>query len=205
MNPEQRRLLALAVAGDRDALGTLLEQFGPAIEHALRIDPRWQGAIDPSDVMQVTYIEAFLRIGGFEVERAAAFPAWLRQVAENNLRDAIRALESQGGGPRQRRVDVGPSDASYVGLLDLLASSVNTPSVSVRHGEAREFLYAALDRLPSDYAQAVRLYDLEGRPIDEVAAALGRSAGAVHMLRLRAHDRLRELLGSPSRILDTRA
>ena len=44
----------------------------------------------------------------------------------------------------------------------------------------------------------IRLYDLEGRPIAEVAAEMGRSSGAVHMLRARAHDRLRELLGPES-------
>ncbi len=36
---------------------------------------------------------------------------------------------------------------------------------------------------------------------DEVAAALDRSPGAVYMLRARAHDHLRVILGSASRYL----
>ena len=50
-------------------------------------------------------------------------------------------------------------------------------------------------------AGAVRYAEL----LADVASALGKSAGAVHMLRARAHDRLREQLGSASGILDTEA
>ena len=63
-------------------------------------------------------------------------------------------------------------------------------------------LNAALNTLPADYRTAVRLYDLEGRPVAEVAGTMGRSAGAVHMLRARAHERLRAFLGTPSKLLD---
>jgi RNA polymerase sigma-70 factor (ECF subfamily) len=201
MNAEDRQSLSRAVAGDRDALGALLERYGPAVEQKLHIGARWHGLIEGGDVMQVSYIEAFLRIASFDLERADAFPAWLRRIAENNLRDAIRALEHPNDAPQRIRVTV--QEESYVALLDLLTSSQSTPSAQVRDQEACDLLHAALDRLPDDYAQAVRLYDLEGRLIAEVAQTLGRSAGAVHMLRLRAHDRLRELLGPASRILDT--
>jgi DNA-directed RNA polymerase specialized sigma24 family protein len=43
------------------------------------------------------------------------------------------------------------------------------------------------------------MYDLEGRPVQEVAQALGRSPGAVYMLRARAHRRLSEIMGTASR------
>jgi DNA-directed RNA polymerase specialized sigma24 family protein len=60
--------------------------------------------------------------------------------------------------------------------------------------EAVQVLNSLLERMPPDYAGVIRHYDLEERPVAEVAAALGRSAGAVYMLRARAHDLLRELL-----------
>ena len=44
----------------------------------------------------------------------------------------------------------------------------------------------------------VRLYDLQCRDITEVCTQLGKSSGAVYMLRARAHDRLRENMGGAS-------
>lgn len=205
MTGAEQSLIDRAVAGDRDALGELLEQHGPAVESRLHIGLRWRGLLDAGDVMQVTYIEAFLRVGSFDPARANLFSAWLRRIAENNLRDALSELEAQKRPPPERRVEMLVGGDSYIGLFDLLSAGGGTPSVIARGNETRALIDAALDLLPDDYATAVRLYDLEGRPIDEVATALRRSNGAVHMLRQRGHDRLRELLGTPSKILDTRA
>jgi len=155
--------------------------------------------------MQVTYLEAFLRISSFDPQRAEAFPAWLRRIAEHNLLDAIRELESERNRSAPRRIHAFGTDESYIALLDVLSASGGTPSQSVRRDEAGKMLAAAIERLPADYSTAVRLYDLEGRPIEDVAVAMGRSAGAVHMLRMRAHERLCELLGPASGILESSA
>ena len=203
MTPNDADLVATAVRGDHDALGKLLKQHGPPIEAKLRIGSQWREALESSDVMQVTYLEAFFQIRNFDPVRAALFPAWLRQIAENNLRDAIRGLEAQKSLPPAQRVAAYGDGGSAVGLFEDLTAGCGTPSRAARAGEAREALHAAIARLPADYATAVRLYDLEGKSIDEVATAMARSAGAVHMIRLRAHDRLRALLGSASRVLDS--
>lgn len=205
MSAAEQCLIDRAVTGDRDALGELLEQHGPTVESKLHIGTRWRGLLDAGDVMQVTYVEVFLRIASFDPARASSFAAWLRQIAENNLRDAVRELQAQKSPPQERRVELFVGGDSYVGLFDLLSATGASPTLSARRNEARDLLAAALSRLPDAYADAVRMYDLEGRPIEQVAAALERSPGAVHMLRQRAHDLLRELLGSSSRILDTRA
>src|SRR5437867_2981515 len=78
------------------------------------------------------------------------------------------------------------------------ASLAPTPSGLATSRDASSVLEAAIQRLPPDYRIAVQLYDIEGRPIAEVAAAMSRSIGAVHMIRARAHDRLRHELGSAS-------
>ncbi len=193
---ELRDLVGRAVAGETDALSSLLESFGPQIEQQLHIGRPWQAVIEPGDVMQVTYLEAFLQIGRFLPEQAEAFPAWLRRIADNNLRDAVRGLDRQKQPPPSRRIELTHGDESFVGLYDLLATSSSTPSRVMARKDVRRVLEAALEKLPADYSQTVRLYDLECRSIDEVAAALNRSAGAVHMLRARAHERLGELLGT---------
>jgi len=53
-----------------------------------------------------------------------------------------------------------------------------------------------LARLPADYREVLVLRNLEGLAFPEVArhAAMGRSAGAVRILWVRAVDQLRRLL-----------
>lgn len=202
MTSEQRELVRQAVAGDRDALGVLLEQLGPAVAAALIIGPQWRGLLEVADVMQVTYLEAFMQIGRFDPQRADAFGGWLRRMAENNLRDAVRALEARKSPPPRMQLDAHGGDASLA-LFDILTSGLDSPSRVVRGREAGSKLKDALACLPADYARVVELYDMEGKLVAEVAEALGRSEGAVYMLRMRAHEQLRELLGNPSDILDS--
>ena len=59
--PTTEQLVRSAVAGDADALTKLLQKFGPEVERSLQINPVWQTVLEPADVMQVTYLEAFLR------------------------------------------------------------------------------------------------------------------------------------------------
>jgi RNA polymerase sigma factor (sigma-70 family) len=80
-----------------------------------------------------------------------------------------------------------------------MPDQLDTPSHLAADDESRRALADALAKLPAPYAEVVRLHDLEGRPATEIAALLKRSPGAVYMLRARAMDRLRELLGSASR------
>ncbi|MCG3127865.1 MAG: ECF RNA polymerase sigma factor SigE [Phycisphaerae bacterium] len=195
------QLLRRAVDGDALALSELLAQHGPAVEKTLRIEPLWRSQIDSADVMQVTYIEAFRHIREFDPGRAERFESWLRQMAENNLRDAIRGLTRQkrGGAAEPGAPGIGAMFRDDAGLL--LAATSATPSRAARRDDRAEKLRSALEKLPPDYSQVVRLADLEGRPVGDVAAAMGRSPGSIHMLRARAHDRLRELLGPASEFL----
>ena len=82
-----------AVQGDADALMALLRQFGPAIRRRLDINQAWRSKLDAADVMQVTYLEAFLRIGQLKTRDSEVFAAWLTRIAENNLRDAVRQFQ----------------------------------------------------------------------------------------------------------------
>lgn len=195
------QLLRRAVQGDAVALSALLREHGPTVERTLRIDRPWRAHLDPADVMQVTYIEAFRHIREFDPDRADRFEAWLRQMAENNLRDAIRGLtRAKRGGANNGRA-AAPDPDGNADIAALLAATFSTPSRAVQRDERGDRLSKALDRLPPDYARVVRLMDLEGRPVGDVAAELGRSTGAVHMLRARAYDRLRGLLGPASAFL----
>lgn len=198
VSQSERELLDAAVDGSADALAALLNEHGPEVRRRLAINPVWQAVLDPADVMQVTYLEAFLRIHQLEARTADGFRAWLDRLAQNNLRDAIREMQRQKRpDPRNQMQHVGGDSATT--LLDALGSGSQTASHTAAARESQQVLEAALAHLPPLYAQVVRAHDLEGRSVAEVATALGRTPGAVYMLRARALDRLRELLGPESR------
>ena len=195
---DERQLLEQAVAGDGDALGNLLRQHAPHIARELHRDHPVLSESDVEDVMQVTFLDAFLHASRFDPTAPGSFGGWLRTIARNNVSDLIRQRDSAKRPPRDRRLVPDP-EGSITALLDELVGISRTPSRLASAGEAQRLLESALKELPESHRQVVRLYDLEGQHVDEVGRALGRSAGAVYMLRARAHERLREILGSESR------
>lgn len=186
---------AAAVRGDAAVLGELLREFGPLVREQLSIDARWRSVLDPDDVMQVTYLEAFLKIHEWTPGGPGTLVAWLQRIAHHNLLDAVRGLEAQKRPPpvRQAAAD------SAVQLLDALGVTSSTPSRVAAGAELTTVLERALQALPADYASVIQLYDLQGLPIADVSSRMHRTAGAVHMLRARAHDLLRDLLGPDSK------
>jgi RNA polymerase sigma-70 factor, ECF subfamily len=188
-----------------EALTALLEHFGPSVRRGLSIGKRWWGTLDADDVMQVTYLEAFMRIGEFDPGRAGSFEAWLRRIAENNLRDAVKVLSADKRPPPERRfrAPAGEGRSTQQLLLDLADQGGANVASCVATSEGERLLLDAIEALPADYKTVVRMCDIEGRAASEAGAAMSRSTGAIYMLRARAHDRLRELLGPASRYLST--
>lgn len=189
-----------ANAGDAEALTLLLRELGPRVRDRIvpKIGRQWAGLIEADDVMQVTYLETFVQFGRISIKDVQSFTAWLTRVAENNLRDAVRAFDRAKRPDPRKRVTGPVNDESYIGLVEVLGVTTTTPSRQAARREAVSIMDQVLGKLPADYAKIVRLYDLECRPIEEVSRELGRSPGACYMLRARAHDALRDAMGTAS-------
>lgn len=190
-------LLDLAIAGDEPALCRLLEEAAPAVRARLRhaVPPRWQALVTLDDALQESYTEAFLHIRRLRPESDASFVGWLTRLTRNNLIDAVRALEAEKRGGGRARLAPSSEDSANE-LFERLASRDSTPSRVLARTETALALRRAVQALPEHYGRVVTLYDLEAWPIDRVAGALGRSAGAVYMMRARAHRLLAELLAN---------
>ena len=197
------QLIHKAVAGDESALSQLLESTGVQLHAELeaRISAHYRGSFGADDVLQVTCLEAFLRIRSFVPGGPGSFLSWLRRIADNNLRDAIRELEREKRFSPAKRVDTGPNEESYVSLLETFAGSNTTISRAAGRQELVGLIDEALRKLPPDYEQVLRLYELEGLSAPEVAQRMGRSHGAVRMLLARARECLGQTLGSASRFI----
>jgi RNA polymerase sigma factor (sigma-70 family) len=198
--PAADPLVERAVDGDSEALSRLLALVGPRVRAGLRIGSTWRAAIDADDVMQTTYLEVFLRVSRLESRTEAGFSRWITRIAENNLRDAIRSLDRDKRPDRRRQMAPRSHEDSCTELIAKLGHVSHTASRDALARESVALLHEALGRLPQSYRTVVERCDLQGRRVTDVAAAMERSAGAVHMLRARAHDRLRELIGPQTRI-----
>lgn len=188
-----------ASSGDQAALTALLERVGPTVREDFRgqIPARWQSMLSLDDLMQETYTDAFLGFSDFRPQGNDAFLRWLKTIAKHNLLNAIRDLEAEKRGGARRRIDSANLDDSFVALHEILGGTTTTPSRHAVRTEIRAAIDQAIDQLPPDHQLVVRMYDIEGHPVEDVAVAMKRSSGAVFMLRARAHRELQHLLGAP--------
>ena len=189
-----KALIERATEGDAEALENLLQVAAPELRKSLKIDALWNRSLDVEDVLQVTWLEAFLRIRHLDRRDWEGFLAWLRRVAEHNLIDAIRSLERDKRPNPRHRDTQGPKGESARTLLISIAGDEVTVGSQAAQAEELVRLQEAIAALPASYRTVVEQLDLQERAVQELAEQMGRSTGAIYMLRSRAHDRLRELL-----------
>jgi RNA polymerase sigma factor (sigma-70 family) len=203
MAVSQDALLEKALEGDQSALAQVLTRDGQVARRALHdaIPAKWQSLLSLDDVMQQTYAEAVVALPRFENRGEGSFAAWLTQLARFTLLDAIRMLEADKRGGDRKRIMAPNRDDSCSNLFDMLCQTMGTPSRFAARHEAASAILQAIEQLPGPQKQVVEMYDLQNKPVAEVAAALGRSEGAVYLLRVRAHRRLAEMMGAPANYL----
>ncbi len=205
MERSKQKLLKEAVGGNKRALVELLEEHTPTIYQQLadKIPQRWRAVITVDDVVQQTCADAVLSIRRFVPREGGSFAAWLFTIAKRNLFNALKILETEKRGKGYRHIILREHEESFVALYELLSAETSTPSRHVARGEACGLLKEAIQQLPATYRQAVQMYDIEGQSAAEVARALKRSPGAIHMIRIRAHRRLQKIMGNMSKYFST--
>jgi RNA polymerase sigma-70 factor (ECF subfamily) len=119
------------------------------------------------DITSAVFERALTHLPRFEW-RGVPFSAWLLRIAANVLADHWKR---EGRSSPDPPPDV-PDEREYQDL------------------ERRVSLFQLVDRLPEAQRQVMRF--VEERSIRDVAAALGRSEGAVKQLQLRALENLRK-------------
>ena len=204
---EEPVLIAAAVAGDRVALERLLLAHYDELERriAARVPARIQATQAVEDILQVTFSQAFRDIGAFEPRGNATFGNWLSRIAENRLLDAIKQHDAPKRGGDLRRVSEAARDESrIVSLWDWIAANDTSPGSVVAREEALHALNVALASLPTDQREAIRFKHLEGKTLEETAAAMRRTPDAVRGLLHRGKQQLADAMGRASRWIGRR-
>jgi RNA polymerase sigma-70 factor (ECF subfamily) len=172
-----------------------LEQYRAYLHLLARVQiPQVQVKLDASDVVQETLLKAHGAGDRFRYRSDVEMAAWLRRILLNTLTDAARRLGAQArDSHRERSLERSLEESSAL-LEQWLAAEHSSPSeVAIRREDLLR-LTAALDRLPPDQRTAVELMHLRGLSVDEISAAMGRSASAVGGLLRRGLSKLRENL-----------
>jgi RNA polymerase sigma-70 factor, ECF subfamily len=175
---EDAELMARFAAGDDQAVKTIYERFArPVLTLAMSALGRRDLA---EEVVQTTMLKAWRGAGTFDPARELT--PWIYAIARRAAIDVHR---------RETRAPV-PQPAE-----DL--ETTTEPLSFARTWEAWE-VRTAIEKLPADERDVVRLAHLVGMSHREVAAKLGVPVGTVKSRSARAHRRLASLLGHVARV-----
>ncbi len=201
--PDTEDLVHRAAKGNETAMQQLLNRHRNRLKRmvAVRMDPQLNARFDPSDVVQDVLAEAARKLPGYASSVSIPFYPWLRRIAW----DRLIALRQQHFQAQKRSVArEGPScldlpDESAMHLAEQMVASGTSPSGGVLREELRARVRSALDRMDPADREILVMRHLEQLQVSEIASLLGISQGAVKMRRLRAAERLRELLEDSTR------
>jgi RNA polymerase sigma-70 factor, ECF subfamily len=199
--------LRRAAAGDQAAWNELVQLYRGRLHRmvALRLDRRLRGRVDPSDVLQEAYLDAWTRLPAYAQDPSMPLFLWLRFLAAQRLQEAHRRHLGAKARDAAREVslDAGPlPQASSVALAARLLGRDARASDAMIRAERRARLRQALEALRPVEREALALRHFEQLSNAEAARVLGITEGAATRRYLRALERLRDVLvaagGDPS-------
>lgn len=202
-DPSIGDLLQRCRAGEQAARDTLFNRYHGYLHVLARsqLGRQLRGKCDSADVVQETLLEAHRDLGAFQGTTEPELLAWLRRILSHNLYNEARKYTAQQR-DASREVSLDQVRAgvehSSVALARGLAADTPTPSEIVVERESAVRLADAIARLQEDYQTVLLLRIFEELSAEEVAQRMGRTAGAVRMLQMRALQALREVMGTPS-------
>ncbi len=172
----ERALRRAVLSGDEAAWRALYdESFAGLRAYAL-----WRCASlrDLADeVVQETWLTAVRRIRDFDPERGS-FASWLHGIAAHLLRNHFRREDRRNG---------------WRDCLAARAAATETAEADLERREEAERVARALASLPDRYEAVLRAKYLEGRSVQEIAAAWDETAKTVESLLTRARQAFRTL------------
>jgi RNA polymerase sigma-70 factor (ECF subfamily) len=183
-------------SGDSAALGRLLELYRNYLRLVARslIGVALRVKAEPSDLVQETFLKVHREFAGFAGQGEPEVIAWLRRILGRTLADHVKHHRRKGRDLQRQESPDQLLERSDAAVHRALASHASSPSNGAVRREQAVLLADAVDRVPPDYREVFILRALEHIPLEEIAARIGRSVGAVRMLWTRALERLNKML-----------
>lgn len=153
--------------------------------------------LEPEDILQEVSAEAIRALPQIQFGDRDPF-SWLCQIAERKIIDSHRKFFAAQKRDAGREVGLGAgSDTANPGggLINMLVASMTTPSQAFSRNVKEARLQEAIQQLPSDQREALRLRYVENLPSKEIAERIGKSDAAVRVMLTRSLKKLQEILG----------
>lgn len=161
-------VLGDARRGDGRALEDIFTTLAPVVAGYLRL----QGSAEPDDLTSDVFVGALRNLDAFRGDEAA-FRSWLFTIAHRRLLDERRRLR------RRPPPEPLPDTVEHPADDDVEAT--------VMAAAGHERVRALCDALAPDQRDVLLMRLLGGLTVEEVAAALGKSPGAVKALQRRGY------------------
>jgi RNA polymerase sigma-70 factor, ECF subfamily len=195
-------LVARLRGGDAQALADFMSARQPQLMAFIdrRLGAALRRKIEPEDLYQEVSAESLRSLGEVDLKDRDPFN-WLCQVAERRIIDAHRRFFGSQKRDAGREVSLnagggGSTGTSRPGLINLLVASMTSASAAFSRDQKQMRLLAALEKLPEEHREALRLRYLENLPSKEIAERLGKTDGAVRVMLTRSLAKLQQILGT---------
>ena len=169
--------------GNQEAARELVEYLQPMVTKIVRARRPWRAAEE--DLIQEVYKKVFVRLKQYKKE--VPFHHWVSRVAVSTCIDALRYQKRR---PEYRWADMSETEAEAIesNLLDQQAESPKGLSVD------SDIIYSFISKLKLTDQTVIRLFYLEQKNSEEIAALTGWTQSSVKVKAFRARARLKSLL-----------
>jgi RNA polymerase sigma-70 factor (subfamily 1) len=201
---EQRDVEAIVAklrTGDSNALAEFINARRPQLMAFIdrRLGAGLRRKVEPDDLFQEVSTEAIRSLREIDLAERDPFN-WLCQVAERRIIDAHRRFFGSQKRDAGREVSLnagggGSTSTSRPGLINLLVASMTSASQAFSRDQKQMRLLAALEKLPEEHREALRLRYIDGLPSKEIADKLGKTDGAIRVMLTRSLAKLQQILG----------
>lgn len=172
---EVRILVDKAIDGDGDAFGRLYDMHVDRIYR--HIYYRVSNTTVAEDLTQQVFIKAWKAIGRYK-KIAHSFLAWLIKISHNLVIDFYRSKKSEAC------ID-----------FDIVATKPETDPAHLAESHfSQQYIRQAINKLNSDQQQVILMRFIEDFSYAEIAAALGKSEGAIRVILHRGLAKLKKII-----------
>lgn len=190
-------LVTAGRAGDPEAVNCLISRFRSYLLLIANrdLDVSIRSKIGASDVVQQTMLAAYEHFPQFRGNCEEELIAWLKQILRNDLCSTHRHFQQTQQRDARREQPLDDSSRISPPLFD----PQYTPGTNALINEQEQLVERAMQELPENYRQVVRLRNWEELSFEQIGGAIQISPEAARKLWSRAITRLAEILETRER------